>query len=94
MPCGLRIAGYEEMMKHMVDAFWHTAPGATTLLALPAPLEPTIRGHSTTSQLVGPNEVLSSEKQGSTVDPAMLTGYTVQWLFYDLIVEKPHPSVL
>ena len=29
VPCVLRIARYEAMLKHMVDAFWHTAPGAT-----------------------------------------------------------------
>ena len=60
VPYVLRIAGYEAMLNHVVDAFWHNAPGATALLALPASLEPTICGHSTTSQLVGPNEGPSS----------------------------------
>ena len=97
MLCMLRIAGYEAMLKHMVDSFCHTAPCATSLLALPAPLEQTIRGHSTTSQLFFPNEGLSSKKHGTTVDAAMLTGYSAkfaQWLSFDLIMEKPRPSVL
>ena len=85
------------MLKHMVYALWHTATGATALLALPAHLEPTIRGYSITSQLVGPNEGPSSDKHDTTVDPAMLTGYSArfaQWLFLDLTMEKPQPSVI
>ena len=66
MTCVLRIAGYEAILKHMVDAFWHTAHGAKAFLTLPAPLEPTTRGQSTISQLVGPNEGPFSEKHGTT----------------------------
>ena len=78
MPGVLCIAGDEAMLKHRVDAFWHIAPGATALLALLAPLEPTTHGHSTTSQLVCTNEGLSREKHGTTVDPAMLSGMKLQ----------------
>ena len=47
VPCCLHIAGYEAMLKHIVDGLWHTAPGATASLAPPASLEPAVCRHPT-----------------------------------------------
>ena len=79
MPCCLRIAGYEAMMKHMVDGLWHTAPDVADPLASLASLEPAVCGHPTSPELAGPDTGPATQKHGTTVNPAMLAGDSMRF---------------